>query len=197
MQAFPILFTAIVLSSACFGQEANKSDALPYFEIPDYPENYTPGSVAARVVDGLGFRYHWATEGLRQEDLSYRPSEGARSLSETVDHIYGLVAIILKTAEGEPYAGVSLEGLTFEQKRHQTLKNLYSASQLLKREANLEDNEMVFQRQSGNTDFPFWNLLNGPIADAINHTGQVITFRRTAGNPINPKISVLSGRLID
>ena len=197
MKAFPILFIATFLASVSFGQQAKDNGSLPYYKIPDYPETYSAGSVAARVVDGLGFRYYWATEALREEDLSYRPSEGARSLSETVDHIYGLVAIILKTAEGEPYSGVSLEGLTFEEKRRQTLKNLYSASQLLARDADLKDNNLVFQHQRGNTEFPFWNLLNGPIADAINHTGQVITFRRTAGNPINPKISVLSGRLID
>ena len=43
---------------------------LPYYEIPDYPETYTAGSVAARMLDGLGFRYYWATEGLNEDDLN-------------------------------------------------------------------------------------------------------------------------------
>ena len=36
---------------------------LPYYEIPKETNKYTAGSVASRMVDGLGFRYYWATEG--------------------------------------------------------------------------------------------------------------------------------------
>jgi len=67
----------------------NPSD-LPYFQIPDYPESYSAYTVAARVIDGLGFRYYWATEGLTEKDLVYRPSEEARSMLETIDHIQNL-----------------------------------------------------------------------------------------------------------
>ena len=34
-------------------------------------------------------------------------------------------------------------------------------------------------------EYPFWSLLNGPIADMIWHVGQVVTFRRSLGNPFN------------
>jgi hypothetical protein len=30
---------------------------------------------------------------------------------------------------------------------------------------------------------PFWHLINGPMADALTHTGQISSFRRLAGNP--------------
>ena len=34
----------------------------------------------ARMTQGLGYRYYWATKDLREEDLNYRPSaEGAAS----------------------------------------------------------------------------------------------------------------------
>ena len=46
------------------------------------------------MVDGLGFRYFWATEGLTEKDLAYRPSEGARTTMETLEHISGLVEIL-------------------------------------------------------------------------------------------------------
>jgi len=42
----------------------NSSDELPYREISTPTESYSVGAVAARMVDGLGFRYYWATEGL-------------------------------------------------------------------------------------------------------------------------------------
>ena len=54
---------------------------------------------------------------------------------------------------------------------------------------------MVFLGNSGTSEFPFWNLINGPIADAIWHTGQVVTLRRASGNPFNSQVSVLQGKL--
>ena len=72
---------------------AQELDQLPYYEVPDYYSEYTAGTVAARMIDGLGFRYRWATEDLREEDLKFRPSEGARSTLETIDHILNFIII--------------------------------------------------------------------------------------------------------
>src|SRR5689334_3471929 len=90
----------MLLTNAMTQTTSAKSD-LPYYEIPDYPTTYTPGTIAARVVDGLGFRYYWATEGLRAEDLKYQPvgadgaNSEARTTEETLQHIYGLTNTIL------------------------------------------------------------------------------------------------------
>ena len=73
-------------------------DKLPYHQIPEYPESYTAGAVAARMIDGLGFRYYWATEGLRPNDLNYKPSESGRMTKETIDHIYGLSRVVVNAA---------------------------------------------------------------------------------------------------
>ena len=164
-----------------------------YYQIPEYPASYTPGAVAARVVDGLGFRYYWSTEGLTESDLSYRPSEGARSVEETVDHIVTLTRIMLDAASGRPYEIISLEGLSFQEKRDLTLNHIRQASEKLKiPEIDLESLNMTFSEANS---YPFWNLLNGPMADAINHVGQIITLRRSNGNPINQNISVLRGEV--
>jgi len=58
-----------------FAEITAQDKSLPYYEIPSYPETYTAATVAARLIDGVGFRYYWATEGLRPEDLSHRPSK--------------------------------------------------------------------------------------------------------------------------
>ncbi|RMG65160.1 MAG: hypothetical protein D6722_16205, partial [Bacteroidetes bacterium] len=42
---------------------ADATTPLPYRAIPDYPETFTPGTTVARFLDGLGYRYYWATEG--------------------------------------------------------------------------------------------------------------------------------------
>ena len=185
-----ILFLFCCMAS-CLGQ--GRQDDY-YYEIPENPESYTPGSVAARVVDGLGFRYYWGTEGLRKEDLSFRPGEEARSTEETIDHILILSQILVDAVNEKPFNGIEISDMTFEDKRTLTLKNIQIASRQLKKSTaeDLERYDMIFS--SGN-EFPFWNLLNGPIADAINHVGQIISFRRTSGNPFNQDVSVLQGKI--
>jgi len=180
-------------------QEKNStkdSKSLPYYQIPDYPEEYTPANVAARMIDGLGFRYYWATEGLTEKDLEFKPGNEGRSTGNTIDHIYGLSLTIVNASMNQPnvFPGED-EELTFEQKRTCTLNNIAKASQILKNQnANtLENNKVIFKSENGTSEYPYWNMINGPIADAIYHTGQVVSFRRSSGNPINPKIRVFLG----
>jgi hypothetical protein len=181
-----------------WAQNDNKMNNLPYREIPVYPESYTAENVVARMIDGLGFRFYWATEGLRPEDLAFRPMPTARSSEETIDHILGLSIIVLNTLKDQPNvrSGEESSVLTFEVKRKKTLEILQEASNLLKQaETKLKDHTIVFQNGANKTEFPFWNLINGPIADALWHVGQVVTFRRSSGNPFNSKASVLTGKV--
>jgi len=171
---------------------------LPYYEIPDYPESYTAENVAARMIDGLGFRYYWATEGLRQEDLAYKPSEEGRTCDETLDHLYGLTNVVLNAVKQQPNSRRDGPDLTFDEKRAATLANIKDASDILKSgDVNLEDCLVIFERDSGTSEFPFWNNINGPISDALWHCGQVVLLRRASGNPFNSKASVFSGKVRD
>lgn len=170
---------------------AKKDGELPYRQIPDYPKSYTPENVAARMIDGLGYRYFWATESLREEDLVYKPSEDSRTTGETVDHIHGLSRMILKRLQKNDIS--SEENLTFDEKRKQTLVNIQKASLILKGEDS-ENDGIIFQSEDDAAGYPFWNMINGPIADAIYHTGQVVAYRRASGNPIHPGVSVFSGK---
>ena len=186
-----IFFTITILMNA------QTNDELPFAEIPSAPEAYTAGGVASRMIDGLGFRYYWATAGLRSEDLSYKPSGEARSSEETIDHILGLSYIVLNSALKKANAPREDGPLTFDEKRAQTLKNLEQASKILRSAENLEDYPVVFKRNESTSEYPFWNQINGPIADAIWHCGQLVSFRRASGNPFNSKVSVFSGKLRD
>ena len=176
----------------------NQASELPYYQIPEYPSEYSAATVAARMIDGLGFRYYWATEGLRDEDLIFRPNEEARTTDETLDHILGLSKMILNSVLKEPNVGSKEEkDLRFEEKRKQTLDNLKLSSDLLKssKPGEMDDFKIVFKNSDKETSYPFWNQINGPIADAIWHTGQVVSFRRSSGNPFNSKASVFNGKL--
>ncbi|MCB0564454.1 MAG: hypothetical protein KDD01_08775 [Phaeodactylibacter sp.] len=181
-------------------KDANVESDLPYYQIPPYPETYTAGTVAARLIDGLGFRYYWATEGLRPEDLQFRPNEAARTTEETLDHIYELSILIVNAPQHEPNQRTQENtAFTFEQKRRQTLANFKTASDLLKasEDKDMAGHNLIFQRGNETSEYPFWNLINGPIADALWHVGQVVSFRRSSGNPFNPKVSVFSGKVRD
>ena len=58
------LFSSLVLFIALTVQaQDTMMDSLPYASIPEAHENFTPGTVVSRIIDGLGFRYYWASEG--------------------------------------------------------------------------------------------------------------------------------------
>jgi len=191
------LFLPILIAVGLTAQNGNPSHELPYREIPGHPESYTAETVAARMIDGLGFRYYWATEGLRPEDLAFRPGDDARTTGETLDHIHDLSIMVVHAILKKPNVrGSEKAALSFEEKRKATLDNLKTASDLLTSgDLLLEDCKIVFQNGEETTEFPFWNAINGPIADALWHCGQVVSFRRSSGNPFNPKVSVFSGKV--
>jgi hypothetical protein len=79
--------------------------------------------------------------------------------------------------------------------RSETLAFLKIATEQLKlmNPKELEALEVIFERGGGQVRFPLWNLINGPISDAIYHTGQVVSFRRSSGNPIPKGVNVFLG----
>ena len=169
----------------------------PYQSIGEFPDSYTPAAIVQRTIDGLGYRYHWASEGLTATDLAYDPGNAGKSAAEVIDHIYGLSSSILNVVLGKPnirpYEEVKM---TFEQTRHATLENLKAASDHLRANPNLDfsKQDVIFQRGEKSSNFPFWHLLNGQLMDAVYHTGQIVSYRRSSGNPSNPKVNVFSGR---
>jgi len=173
----------------------NSQENLPFYEISNYPESYSEAEIVGRMIDGLGFRYYWATEGLTEEDLNFRLPNDSRSSIETIGHIYDLSNMILNTALNTPVEKKSIEGMEFKEIREKTLFNLKEASDIFKKTKNFDDYSIVFIRNSKKVEYPFWNQLNGPIEDAVWHCGQIVAFRRASGNPISKKISVFTGKV--
>jgi hypothetical protein len=178
--------TLIIILTTVFSM--NSQEELPYYQIPEAAKEFTPGTTASRMVDGLGFRYYWATEGLTQSDLNFKPNEEARTTEETIDHILGLSQVILN-ATLNVANGAKQPKMTFAEKRRKTLLNLQEASNILRESKDISTYKMIF----GEKEYPFWNAINGPIADAIWHVGQVVSFRRSSGNPFPKGVSVLKG----
>lgn len=173
-----------------------ETDTLPFYEIPEVPVMYNAATVTARMVDGLGFRYYWATKGLRPEDMAYEPGNDGQSCSSVLEHILGLSRFILRTVKNEVHdSSREYPELTWEEQRKETLNNLKEVSDMLRETGDVSGLPIIFKRGEQTSEMPFWNLLNGPIADAIYHTGQIVSYRRTTGNPTNPNVSVLRGKV--
>lgn len=147
--------------------------SLPFREVTRYPDGVTPSAILVRLLDGLGFRFHWATEGLRIEDYAYSPGAGCMTIGQLVDHVWGLTNWIVihaqlpKEPRPEGYPARRAHVLVLIQR----LRDYFTT---------LSAEELARVRIEGK---PFWHLINGPLADALTHVGQINSFRRLAGNP--------------
>ncbi len=177
--------------------ESFSQEDLPFYEITNYPESYSSGNVVSRMIDGLGFRFYWASEGLREKDLKYRISPDSRSAQEIIEHIHVLSQIILNSLQNKPTLSGNEQKFNFVELRKKILKNLETSSNILKTSKDLSKFKIVFQRDGSTSEFPFWNQINGPIEDAVWHSGQLVMLRRASGNPFNSKASVFTGKVND
>ncbi|RPD99593.1 hypothetical protein EGM88_03340 [Aureibaculum marinum] len=192
MKSFLYITLFLVISS--INAQGLKTE-LPYSEIPPYPKEYSATTVVARMVDGLGFRYYWATEGLRAEDLAYKLNKEGRTTIKTIEHIYELSKMIVNATTKTPNAHTKKDSLSFEELRKATLLNFKKASEILLKAESLNDFKIIFKNDYGTSEHPFWKTINGPIEDAVWHSGQIAILRRASGNPFNSKVSVFSGKV--
>lgn len=185
---------SVMLNAQVDSIETSKEE-LPYYQIPNAPDTYTAANVTARMIDGLGYRYYWATEGLRVEDLAYEPGNDGKKCSEVLVHIASLSNFILTSVHKEVNGTRKVpENMTWPERRAFTLNNFKEISDLLRETGDVSECKIVFKRDEEVSEFPFWNLINGPIEDAIYHTGQIVSYRRSAGNPSNPNVNVFRGK---
>lgn len=168
---------------------------VPFSSIPEAPEQYNSTTVLSRLVDGLGFRYHWATEGLEEDVLAFRPEASCRSIGETLDHILNIVDMVEYSVDGKTYALPEPEVAEDVHVRRATLEAIERISRAL-RTSNPEDIpdwKVRFRMGDNDMEFPFWNTINGTITDAIYHVGQVVALRRAAGAPIADNTNMFLG----
>ena len=190
MRSLFTILAVVLIVNINFSQ--NNKSQVPYYELPGYPEKFTAGSMAARMVDALGFRFYWASNNLNEEDLMYKANKDGRTTLETLNHIYDLSKIIVNSTMNKSNDRTKQE-LSYEDLRINTLMNLKSAADILRVSNDISQFKIIF----GTNEIPFWNQVNGPIADSIWHCGQLAIYRRNTGNPINPKVNHFSGTVND
>ena len=162
-----------------------------FAEISSYPKNFSTGSVLARVIDGLGFRYYWATEGLTENDLLYSPGNNNRTTYQTLNHLYNMVDFMGNILENKTYHFPEPEnGFDFSELRQKTLHRMEEIRNNLSDMENGDLEEKTIHLTVGGNpmDFSIWHMFNGPFTDSIFHIGQIISFRRANGNPVDPYV---------
>lgn len=184
-----ITLLTILITTLISAQNKSEKISLPYYELPKASEKYTAGTVAARQVDALGFRFYWASESLTEKDLVFKPNDSSRTALETIKHIYDLSYIVLNSTLKKANSRDKKPKMSYSELRNQTLLNLKQAADILRTSDDISQFKIIF----GSNEIPYWNNINGPISDAIWHCGQLASFRRVTGNPIHPKVNHFSG----
>lgn len=149
----------------------------------------TATTILVRLVDGLGFRYYWATEGLHDKDYEYQPSPDSMSMRQLLGHIHGLVNWVLLSLGEDTQLPPEAPGL--QDIRGITLDKI---SRIRGRLLETSPEQLASIRiRTRRVDYPFWNVINGPLSDALTHVGQVNSWRRLNGNPV-PAHNVFLGK---
>jgi hypothetical protein len=164
--------------------------ALPYHNLPACPDQITAPAIIARFLDGLGFRYRWATEGLTESDLQFRPVEGSMDMMEVLGHIYRIAVSADHFFDGKK---TTEKPETFPDMRKHTLRHIADLSERLKTIESAKLGEFKMTGRKEMEEIPFWYLLNGHIADALTHVGQILSWRRINGNPQPKGVNVFFG----
>ena len=166
--------------------ERNKE--LPFKDISKTPSEITAINTLLRVVEGLGFRYRWATENLSEDNIKFRPHPTSMNIEEVNIHIFDLINSTFRVFGGEKQNIDSLN--SFQQTRKKSLFILEDLSERLKK---MKDEDLIEMEKNTSRKLPFWYWINGPLSDALTHTGQITSWRRIAGNPQLKGLNVFIG----
>ena len=161
---------------------------LPFEDISQTPLEITAANALLRMVEGLAFRYRWATENLNDENIKFRPHPSSMSIEEVNSHIFDLVDSIFRVFGGEKQSKETLN--SFQDIRE---SNLFLLKKLVNLLREMNDSELAEMEKNTSRKLPFWYWINGPLADALTHVGQITSWRRISGNPQLKGVNVFIG----
>jgi len=162
--------------------EADSGAGGPFASLDGYPRREDAIGVVQRLVDSLGFRFRWASEGLRETDADFRAAADAASIGELIGHVRDLARTL-----ADHLALGRVGNFPDLAPRDEALATLAALR------AHLEETDAAEFFRLEVRGHPVWHLLNGQLADALTHTGQIAMLRRIAGNPV-PRHRVFHGR---
>lgn len=129
-------------------------------------------------VASLAFRTEKALGGAPPWFAGFRAAPTARSPHEIVCHMTGLIGFVRAAFHGESRQPECLVDFDAEVERFRAI--LADLARDL--DGDLEPRGITFQQ-----------MLQGPLADAMTHAGQLALLRRLGGTPIHPAEFPLAG----
>ena len=146
-----------------------------FSSVQTYPPPNANG-ILLRLIDGLGYRFYWATEGLTADDATFSPGHGAMSIGKLIEHVWGLFNWIHLNVLGAAWPEERPSEVAGQ--RDQALDILYAIREHV---SGIDEQALFALTIDGH---PFWHVINGPLSDALTHVGQINAFRRLNGNPV-------------
>ena len=145
--------------------DMNSQEKNYFYEIKKFDENYSNKAIVSRFVHSVGFRYYWATEGLRNEDLKYKPYDSGINTRETLEHIYGLSIMIHNGFHNkEIERSRSYPDLSYDELRQGTLDFLENTVILLENYSgdDFDNSKVIFGKQK----YDIYNLDGDKIINS-------------------------------
>lgn len=161
-----------------------------YQQLPAPPDSVSIGTILARLIDTIGFRFHMATEGFTENEVAFRPVEGSMNVMELMKHMYQVLFFAYSCFDQEARYDRSLA--SFADFRQAILETCTTFQARLQHMSDEEIAAVTVYLKRNDTAYPVWYLINGPIGDVLTHVGQLVSWRRIAGNPI-ARISPFTG----
>lgn len=155
--------------------------------LDEAPSSIEARTVMIRLIDGILFRFYHATEELTDSDYTFRPAEDCMRMNELLFHIEKLTYWVLNSFTQKPIP-LDFPMSTFSEMRLSILKTLKNIKSELSSISDSDLSAITIR------DYPFWNMINGPLADILTHVGQINTYRRLNGNPAQSKKSPFTGK---
>ena len=165
---------------------------LPYQSIKQESTERTMTNTLARLIDGMGFRYRWATEELTDNEIYFRPVESSMNMYEVLTHIYEITAWNNRVFGGVTKYDTKPEN--FEELRERTLNYCLELSNSLKKMEDIELANLSLEGGKRTGEELYFHMISGPIADGLTHIGQITSWRRIAGNPQVPGVNLFEGK---
>ncbi len=152
------------------------ADTVLFYTIPDAPAAASAGAILGRLADAIGFRFRWATEGMGDADLPFKPAPDCWSLAQLIDHIHDLLVPVAKSIGARQYPPLA-QPASFALLRARILELSAALSARFKA---MSDADLAGASVRNPT---VWIMVNGHLADILTHIGQILSWRRLAGSP--------------
>jgi hypothetical protein len=137
--------------------------------------------VLLRLVEGIGYRFNRCMHDVETEHQDYKPTQGHMTIGELTGHIGRLILNVLKV-----YSDTHAQEK--DELTSQDVLELLEQLHIAVKEKETEELDNLCAEKT-----ELFYSINGPLADALTHIGQINTYKRMLSIQ-SPKGSYYTGK---